>query len=147
MTKATPAARGSSANAPPKLAANVAVTDRAALIVMPQSPAVPAHAPLQPENVAPAAATAVSVTIVPGANAATHVAPQLIAAGLLLTLPGPEVATESVKLCCTKVAVTVVSAASVTTHVPVPAQPPPLQPVKAEPGSALAVSVTVAPVV
>src|SRR5438046_10068173 len=82
---------------------------------MPQSPAVPAHAPLQPENVAPAAAVAVSVTAVPGANAATHVAPQLIPAGLLLTLPGPAVATDSVKPCCTKVAVTVVAAPSVTT--------------------------------
>src|SRR5213079_2985666 len=113
---------------------------------MPQSPAVPAHAPLQPENVAPAAAVAVSVTAVPGANAATHVAPQLIPAGLLLTLPGPAVATDSVKPCCTKVAVTVVSAPSVTTQGPASEQPPPLQPAKTEPGSAFAVSVTVAPV-
>ncbi len=44
--------------------ANVAVTDRAALIVIMQEP-VPLHAPLQPVKTDPAAGAAVSVTDVP----------------------------------------------------------------------------------
>jgi hypothetical protein len=43
------------------------------------------------------------------------------------------------------VAVTVVAAVSVTVHVPVPEQPPPLQPVKVEPAAGTAVRVTVVP--
>ncbi|PYN89528.1 MAG: hypothetical protein DMD87_05315 [Candidatus Rokuibacteriota bacterium] len=42
---------------------------------------------------------------------------------------------------------TVVSAPSVTVHVPVPEQPPPLQPVKREPAAGTAVSVTAVPLV
>ena len=42
-------------------------------------------------------------------------------------------------------AVTVVAVFIITTQVPVPAQPPPLQPVNVEPALAAAVSVTVAP--
>ena len=44
-----------------------------------------------------------------------------------------------------KVAVTVVAAESVTTQVPVPEQPPPLQPVKVEPAAGVAVNVTAVP--
>jgi len=44
------------------------------------------------------------------------------------------------------VAVTVVPAVSVTTHEPLPLQPPPLQPAKVAPLAGVAVSVTVAPV-
>jgi hypothetical protein len=43
---------------------NVAVTDSAALIVIVHAP-VPVHAPLQPPNVEPLPAVAVSVTLVP----------------------------------------------------------------------------------
>ena len=46
-----------------------------------------------------------------------------------------------------KVAVTVVAAETVTTHDPVPEQPPPLQPVKVEPAAGAAVSVTAVPLV
>jgi hypothetical protein len=46
------------------LVLNVAVTERAAVIDTVQVP-VPLHAPLQPANVAPLAAVAVSVTDVP----------------------------------------------------------------------------------
>ena len=45
------------------------------------------------------------------------------------------------------VAVTVVAAESVTTQLPVPVHPPPLQPVKAEPAFGAAVSVTTVPLV
>src|SRR5439155_900880 len=106
---------------------------------------VPAHAPLQPENVAPAAVRAVSVTVVRGTNAAAHVAPQPIPAGLLLTLPGPAVETDSTKPWRTKTAVTVVSAPSVTAQAPLSEQPPPLQPVKTLPAAGVALSVTTAP--
>ena len=44
---------------------NEAVTDRAAVIDTVQEVAVPLHAPLQPPNVDPLAAAAVSVTEVP----------------------------------------------------------------------------------
>ena len=44
-----------------------------------------------------------------------------------------------------KVAVTVVAAESVIVHVPVPEQPPPLQPVKVEPATGVAVNVTAVP--
>src|SRR5262249_26776885 len=47
---------------------------------------------------------------------------------------------------CEKPAVTVVSADSVTTQVPVPEQPPPVQPVNVDPVVAVAVSVTLVPV-
>jgi len=115
----------------------VAVAARAADIVTVQA-VVPAHAPLHPENVAPAAATAVSVTAVPGENTAGHVAfgPQPIPAGVLRTVPGPCVVTVRTKPWNVNVAVTVVAAFRVTTHELVPEQPPPLQPLKIEPGSA-----------
>ena len=51
----------------------------------------------------------------------------------------------TVKVCVikSKFAVTVLAASMVTVQVLVPEQPPPLQPVKVEPGEAVAVSVTV----
>jgi hypothetical protein len=48
-----------------------------------------------------------------------------------------------VKLCSVNVAVTDVAAVTITTHVPVPPQPPPLQPVNVDPVAGAAVSVTV----
>lgn len=49
----------------------------------------PEHAPDQPLNVAPAAGVAVSATLVPDANDAVQVPPQLMPAGLLVTVPFP----------------------------------------------------------
>ena len=46
-----------------------------------------------------------------------------------------------------KVAVTAVAALRVTVQVPVPEQPPPVQPVKREPAAGVAVSVTAVPLV
>ena len=67
----------------------VAVTAFAPLIVTEHVP-VPLQAPLQPaKNEPPAAAVAVRVTVVPCANVAEHVAPQLIPAGVLVTVPEP----------------------------------------------------------
>ena len=46
-----------------------------------------------------------------------------------------------------KFAATLVAAVTATTHVPVPVHPPPVQPVKTDPLAALAVSVTLVPLV
>jgi hypothetical protein len=51
---------------------------------------VPEHPPpLQPVKVEPPAGVAVKVTALPLANAAEHVVPQEIPAGLLVTVPVP----------------------------------------------------------
>src|SRR5438034_11842158 len=118
----------------------VAVTVVAAESVTVQAP-VPEQPPLQPVKVEPAAGTAVSVTAVPFVKLAEQVAPQVIPAGVLVTVPMPVPALETVrtKVCDAKVAVTVVAAETVTTHVPVPEQPPPLQPLKVAPTAGVAV--------
>jgi len=64
----------------------VAVTACAWFIVTEHEP-VPLQAPLHPVNVDPAAGLAVSTTV--PLNDAVHVAPQLIPAGLLVTVPVP----------------------------------------------------------
>src|SRR5579862_7851605 len=68
---------------------NCARTVRAELITTTHVP-VPLHAPLQPTNVDPALGVAVSVTLVPCANAAAHVGWQVIPEGKLETDPAPE---------------------------------------------------------
>lgn len=50
---------------------------------------VPAHAPDHPVNREPVAAAAVRVTEVPLTNDAEHVGPQLMPAGLEVTVPVP----------------------------------------------------------
>ena len=67
--------------------------------------------------------------------------------GVLVTvpLPAPALLTVSAKLGTPNVAVTVVAAFNVTVHVPVPEQPPPLQPVNVEPVAGAAVSVSAVP--
>src|SRR5213080_4433646 len=114
-----------------------------------QGPVPEQPLPLQPPKVEPAAGAAVSVTAVPLAKLAEQVAPQVIPAGELVTvpLPLPALLTVSAKLGRLKVAVTVVAAETVTTQVPVPEHPPPLQPLKVEPVAGLAVSVTAVPLV
>jgi hypothetical protein len=127
----------------------VALTACTALIVTVQAP-VPVQAPLQPVNVEPVAGVAVKVTELPLANEAAHVAPQVIPVGALVTvpLPVPDLVTvnENDVGNSVNVAVTELAALTVTTQVPVPAQPP-LQPVKVEPAAGVAVSVTAVPLV
>src|SRR5213592_1808343 len=131
------------------MSVNVAVTVVAALTVTVQAPGPEQPPPLQPLKVEPAAGAAVSVTAVPLAKLAAQVAPQVMPAGLLVTLPAPVPALEtvSVKVCRVKVAVTVVAALRVTVQAPGPEQPPPLQPLKVEPAAGAAVSVTAVPLV
>jgi len=125
----------------------VAVTVVAALKVTVQVP-VPEQPPLQPVKIDPAAGAAVSVTPVPLAKLAAQVAPQVMPAGLLVTVPAPAPALETVSVKVgVKVAVTVVAAEIVTTHDPVPEHPPPFQPLKVEPAAGVAVSVTAVPLV
>lgn len=66
----------------------VAVTDFDELIVT-WHVDVPAHAPDHRMNADPAAGVAVSVTTCPRLNVAMHVAPHVMPAGLLVTLPAP----------------------------------------------------------
>src|SRR5207253_8560735 len=115
--------------------AKVAVTVVAAETVTTHVPVPEQPPPLQPLKVAPTAGVAVSVTAVPLAKLAVHVAPQVIPAGALVTvpLPVPALLTVSAKVGRAKVAVTVVAALRVTVQVSVPEQPPPVQPVKVEP--------------
>src|SRR5213592_1313520 len=67
--------------------------------------------------------------------------------GVLVTvpLPAPALLTVSAKLGTPNVAVTVVAAFNVTVHVPVPEQPPPLQPLNVDPAAGAAVKVTAVP--
>ena len=69
--------------------ANVAVTAFAAFIETVQVESCRLQAPLQPLKPEPAAATAVSVTLVPSVKSAAQVAPQAMPAGLLVTVPVP----------------------------------------------------------
>src|SRR5207249_2771397 len=140
------APRGSSVKRAARLV-KIAVTACAALSVTVQV-AVPVQPPpLQPEKVEPATGAAVKVTEVPLAYAAAQVVPQAMPAGALVTvpLPAPLELTVSVKDCSAKVAVTVCAALIVTVQVPVPEQPPPLQPEKVEPAAGAAVKVTEVP--
>src|SRR5882724_5991776 len=128
--------------------ANVAVTEAAALSVTVQGPVPEQPPPLQPVKVELASGVALKVMAVPLANGAAHVAPQAMPAGelVIVPVPVPDLLTVSVKDCCAKVAVTEVAALSVTVQGPVPEQPPPLQPVKVELASGVAVRVTAVPV-
>ncbi len=71
-----------------EVSVNVAVTDRAALIVTLHAP-VPLHAPDQPANVDPDAGVAVKATGVEATKDALHVVPQLMPAGVDMTEPEP----------------------------------------------------------
>ena len=61
----------------------------AAFSVTIQVPVPEQPPPVQPEKVEPAAGVAVRVMGVPPVNAAEHVAPQEMPAGLLVTVPEP----------------------------------------------------------
>ena len=131
---------------PVPLVLNVAVTARAAVIESTQEP-VPVQAPLQPANVEPLAAAAVSVTDVPLATFALHVVPQLTPAGEDVTVPAPVPAfvTLNAKVeAALKLAVTARAAVIETVQAAVPVHAP-LQPVNVEPLAAAAERVTDVP--
>jgi hypothetical protein len=135
---------GESATIGTVLKLKVAVTDLDEVIVTEQLP-VPLQAPLQPAKTDPDAAVAVRPTNAPLANIALQVVGQLMPAGLLVTLPLPVPASETVKgKTAVKVAVTALAAFMVTEHPAVPEQAP-LQPVNAEPAAGVSVNVTTVP--
>jgi hypothetical protein len=124
---------------------NVAVTDLAVSIVTTQLP-VPVQAPDHPAKRESAEGVAVRVTVVPVLKSKEQVAPQLIPAGLLVTVPVPVpvLAIERVNVCKLNVAVTDLAASMVTVHVPVPEQAP-LHPTKMESAAGVAVNVSEVP--
>jgi len=109
----------------------------------------PEQAPDQPVKVEPGDDTvAVSVTLVPTLKVAAHVAPQLMPAGVEVTvpLPAPVLLTASCAVGIVNVAVTVVAEAMTTLQVRLlPEHPPPDHEVNTEPACGAAVKVTVPP--
>jgi hypothetical protein len=132
-----------------ELLLNVAVTDSAAVISIVQVPVPPQpDCPLQPANVEPEPAVAVSVTEVPPVKLAEQPLPQLMPCGELTTvpLPVPAFSTVRVKFEAVNVAVTDSAAVMSIVQVPVPPQPDwPVHPANVEPEPAVAVNVTVVP--
>lgn len=126
-------------------AVNVAVTLRAAVMESTHVP-VPVHAPDQPENTKPVAAAAVSVTVVPDANAAEQALPQLIPVTSDVTVPVPDFVTVAVKA-GENDAVALRAFDMTSEQVVVSPLQSPDQPVNTEPDAADAVSVTDVPAV
>jgi hypothetical protein len=123
----------------------VATTEAALSSVSVQGP-VPVQAPDHPENVSPVPGVAVSVTTVPPLKVAVHVDPQLMPAGLLVTVPVPDpcLVTTSCTVAGLKAAVTETPAFITTLQEPVPVHAPD-HPAKMLPASGAAVSVTAVP--
>jgi hypothetical protein len=87
---ATLAVVGAESEKPCAVLLNVAVTFGAEVTTNAQVVLVPLHAaPDHPAKALAAPGAAVNVTLVPGANVALHVLPQLIPAGLDVTVPVP----------------------------------------------------------
>jgi len=128
----------------------IATTDRIAVIETVQAPVPLQPPPTHPLKEAPSPACAVSVTGVPlGWSVAQLGITQVVAGGLISTLPAlvdPRRTTTRANCCdgAVKVAVTVVSAVSVSMQGPVPLQLP-LHPVKVDPESGSAVRVSAVP--
>jgi hypothetical protein len=111
--------------------------------VLPEAESQPVH----PSNVLFKEAAAVSVTGVLFAYVAEHVAPQLIPAGELVTVPVPVPVRLTVRTLCVvvKVAVTLRALFIVTEHWLPELESHPPQTVKADVPSGVAVSVTKVP--
>jgi hypothetical protein len=123
---------------------NVAVT---VTVLVTWQGTVPVQPPLQPAKSDPAVDEGVNVTVVPPGYVPVQSPPQVIPVGFDVTVPLPVPFLLTVTVIgggiTVKVAVTVVLVD--TTQVPAPAQPPPFQPVKTEPASAMVVNVTFVP--
>jgi hypothetical protein len=126
---------------------NVAVHEALAVSVTLVVAPVPVHAPDQPVKVAPNAGLAVIATVLPDANDALQVLPQLMPVGEEVTDPAPVPALTTVNVtgggatavCALNMALQVVRERTITVvDVVVPLQSP-LQPAKVDPASAVAV--------
>ncbi|HEX9661681.1 MAG TPA: hypothetical protein VGB27_05295, partial [Candidatus Binatia bacterium] len=102
---------------------------------------LPHPVPVQPANIEPLAAVAVSATCVPLATLSLQSPPQLMPVAVTVPLPVPALATVSVNGLKLKVAVQVLFPVTVT----VLAHPVPVQPANVEPLAAVAVSATCVP--
>jgi hypothetical protein len=125
---------------------NVAVTS-ASDVSFSEHKEEPEHAPDQLLNAHPWSARASSVTDVPSANCAEHLAPQSIPSGAETTRPDPWTATRTARDCpggivpARNVARTDASTLMATVHPSVPEHAP-SQPLKVEPAADVAVKVT-----
>jgi phage tail protein X len=123
----------------------VAVTAAAVAPTFTVQAAVPEQAPDHPAKLEFAAGVALSVTDVPAAKVPLQVWPQLIPAGLLVTVPVPGPTADTVTVPgAEKAAPTAVSAFNTTVHFPTPEQAP-LHPENESPAAGVAVSVTEEP--
>src|SRR6516165_6076673 len=113
---------------------NVAPTVRLPFIVTVQEFPRVVSQPVQPKNIEPCAAVAVSVTGVPGLYSAEHTRPQLMEPSALVTVPLPVFETERLKVGWLKVATTDCAWVMVTVHVPIPLHAP-LHPLNTHPGA------------
>ncbi len=115
--------------------------------VIVQGPVPPHLGPAQPVRVEPGAGVAVKVTTVPVGNAATHVVPQSMPGGWLVTVPDPVPFFWTVRFDMPPDGLNVAVTnrfTSITTEQSVPLQSP-LQPAKVEPTPGVAVKATVVP--
>src|SRR5262245_22267231 len=119
---------------------NVALTDLAWVMLTVQVP-VPEQSPDHPKKLEPVAGVAVRVTLFPWSNACEQVEPQLIPAGLEVTVPDPDLDTLNVSGVAVKFAITDFALSIVRSHAPVPEQAPD-HPAKTEPVAGVAVSAT-----
>jgi hypothetical protein len=108
---------------------------------------VPEQAPLHPAKVDPAFAVSVKVTGVPLVKFALHVTGQLMPVGVLVIEPEPlpDKLTNSGKVTALNVAVTDCAAFILTLQEPPVPEHAPLHPAKLDPAFAVAVKVTVVP--
>ena len=127
----------------------VAVTLRVAFIVTLQVFPETESQPLQLEKFEFTSAVAVKVTMVPLEYVAEHVAPQLMPAGELVTVPVPVPLRFTFRVCATAVNVAVTERFAVIDTVQLfpDVESHPLQLVKVEPPAAVAVKVTEVPLV
>jgi hypothetical protein len=123
----------------------VAVTAAALAPIFSVQAAVPEQAPDHPAKLELAAGVALSVTDVPDVKVPLQLWPQLIPAGLLVTVPVPGPTADTVTVPgAEKAPPTVVSAFNTTVHFPAPEQAP-LQPENESAAAGVAVSVTEEP--
>ena len=108
----------------------------------------PVQLPLHPVKDDPGAATGARVTTVPSLKSSVQSVGHEMPTGVLVTVPLPLPLGFTVKPNnVVKVAVTDSAWVNVTKQLPVPLHPPPLQPMKIDVGSTVAVSVTTVPFV
>lgn len=124
-----------------------AVTVVSPITVTAQGPVPWQEATFHPAKVERLSATAVSVTVVPRGTRIEHVAPHAMPVGAEVMVPPPLPPRMTLKAYSTgaNVAVTLMAAIGVKTQGPVPVHPPPLQPVKMESASGVALNVMLEP--